>query len=80
MQGMRNLEHAREGLGLCNDPDCEIHNPEVIEPTNERLTALAWFLAGADWGQLIIENTIGDVHHTFRDELNNRMRQEANYE
>lgn len=43
--GELNLAHAREGR--CFDPDCEIHNPDVIEDDAERLTALAWFTAGA---------------------------------
>ena len=41
----RNLDHAIENS--CTDPDCEIHRPEVIEGDAERLTAKAWFYAGA---------------------------------
>lgn len=41
----RNLEHAI--ANDCVDPDCEIHNPEVIESAPERYTAKAMFLAGA---------------------------------
>ena len=41
----RNLNHALSGK--CNDPDCEIHMPSVIEDRAQRLTALAWFIAGA---------------------------------
>lgn len=40
-----NLEHALENS--CTDPDCEIHHPEVIETSEERWTAKAWFYAGA---------------------------------
>lgn len=43
--GQNNLKHVL--AGDCNDPDCEIHNPAVIEDESERLTACAWFLAGA---------------------------------
>jgi hypothetical protein len=43
--GKNNLMHALSND--CHDPDCEIHNPEVIEDDNSRLTALAWFYAGA---------------------------------
>jgi len=32
---------------VCTDPDCEIHNPEVIESDEERYTSKAMFLAGA---------------------------------
>ncbi len=41
----RNLEHAI--ANACADPDCEIHHPDIIETESERLTAVAWFLAGA---------------------------------
>jgi hypothetical protein len=30
----------------CQDPDCEIHNPDVIEDEPSRLTSLAFFHAG----------------------------------
>jgi hypothetical protein len=43
--GMKNLQHAL--ADVCTDPDCEIHAPTVIEDDNERLTALAWYYAGA---------------------------------
>ena len=39
-----NLRHAPED---CTDPDCELHNPEVIETEAERLTMTAFFYAGA---------------------------------
>ena len=41
----QNLEHVL--TGECHDPDCELHHPEVIEDPRERLTALAWYFAGA---------------------------------
>lgn len=41
----RNLEHVIEHK--CVDPDCEIHNPDVIEDSVERWTHKAYFLAGA---------------------------------
>ena len=53
-----NLEHAI--LNNCQDPDCEIHQPEAIEEEPERQTAKAWFLAGALAFQLIYE-TEGDL-------------------
>ena len=40
-QGRKNLLHA---YSACDDPDCEIHNPEVIEDHNERRTAKAWYV------------------------------------
>jgi len=43
--GTHNLRHAL--TWSCNDPDCEIHNPEVIEDDANRLTHQAFFLAGA---------------------------------
>lgn len=39
-----NLEHAI--ADKCSDPDCELHNPEVIEDGPARLTALAWYMCG----------------------------------
>ena len=48
--GERNLRHALgdfNGDTCCEDPECELHQPQVIEDENQRLTALAWFLAGA---------------------------------
>jgi hypothetical protein len=44
----RNLHHVL--TEECHDPDCELHHPERIEDDRERLTALAWFLAGAQEG------------------------------
>ena len=41
----QNFTHAV--LNDCEDPDCEIHCPWVIEDPVERWTAMAWFLAGA---------------------------------
>lgn len=43
--GKQNYEHVLRGE--CTDPDCELHNPAVIEDEDQRLTACAWFLAGA---------------------------------
>jgi hypothetical protein len=48
MAGPANLRHVL--TEECWDPDCELHHPEVIEMTAERLTALAWYLAGAQEG------------------------------
>ena len=44
--GGANLDHVLT-TEVCVDPDCELHYPEVIETDSERLTALAWFFAGA---------------------------------
>lgn len=38
-----NLVHASQS---CDDPDCEIHHPEVIEDEAERYTAMAYYEAG----------------------------------
>jgi hypothetical protein len=43
--GENNYNHVLNGN--CTDPDCELHRPAVIEDENDRLTACAWFLAGA---------------------------------
>jgi hypothetical protein len=43
--GENNLKHVLEGN--CTDRDCELHRPAVIEDEEYRLTACAWFLAGA---------------------------------
>jgi hypothetical protein len=48
-----NLKHASE---TCIDPDCEIHHPGTIDFEAERLTAKAWFLAGALAYQRITES------------------------
>jgi len=45
--GHQNLEHVREFPADCGDPDCELHSPWVIEDESERLTAIAWYVAGA---------------------------------
>ena len=42
--GLNNLIHATMP---CEDPDCEIHCPWVIEDDASCLTAIAWFVAGA---------------------------------
>lgn len=41
--GRQNLLHA---YSACDDPDCEIHNVEVIEGYSQRATAKAWYSAG----------------------------------
>ena len=41
--GRQNLLHA---YAACEDPDCEIHHPEVIEEYASRATAKAWWAAG----------------------------------
>lgn len=43
--GANNLQHAL--ANDCTDPDCEIHVPTCIEGESQRLTAMSWFLAGA---------------------------------
>lgn len=40
-----NLDHAL--ANDCTDPDCEVHVPSCIEDDRERLTAMAWYYAGA---------------------------------
>jgi hypothetical protein len=44
--GQTNIAHVLQD-GNCDDPDCELHHPEVIETESERNTACAWYLAGA---------------------------------
>lgn len=46
------LKHALSD-DVCTDPDCEIHNPWVIETLSEAETALAWFYAGMVFGQKV---------------------------
>lgn len=41
--GRNNLLHA---YSMCSDPDCELHNPEVIEDYDSRATAKAWYSLG----------------------------------
>jgi hypothetical protein len=43
--GQQNYDHVL--AGPCSDPDCELHHPAMIEDWDQRLTACAWFLAGA---------------------------------
>lgn len=43
MKGINNLHHV---ITMCEDPDCEIHQPQVIEDESSRLTACAWYVAG----------------------------------
>ena len=54
----RNLEHARHNSADCGDPDCEIHSPWVIEDEASRLTAIAWWIAGAKTTSSEIEDTL----------------------
>ena len=54
--GHQNYTHAALRSVICRDPDCEIHRPEVIEDQAERLTALAWFYAGAEALAVLILN------------------------
>ena len=42
--GRQNILHA---YAACDDPDCEFHNPEVIEDDDQRRTAKAWYVSGA---------------------------------
>lgn len=37
------IEHAATD---CDDPDCEVHCPWMIENEGERDTAVAWYIAG----------------------------------
>lgn len=56
---LNNMNHAL--ANNCTDPDCEIHVPTCIEDRAERLTAMAWFYAGA----CALFDTINDAepHH-----------------
>jgi len=54
---MRNLQHVLDDANrVCMDPDCELHNPEVIESDAERYTAKAFFLAGVNAMLHTLEN------------------------
>lgn len=54
----KNMDHVLEfGSAGCKDPDCELHNPAVIETDMERETAMAWALVGA-WAAL---NLVSDA-------------------
>jgi hypothetical protein len=53
--GLNNLAHAL--AGICTDPDCEIHNPEVgYSEEVVSLTDLAFFYAGATTAVNLIAN------------------------
>ena len=65
--GEMNLKHALDNL--CEDPDCEIHNPEVIEDEAESLTARAWFYAGAMAYRDLILNLIDEAQDASVTEL-----------
>jgi hypothetical protein len=60
--GFKNIHHAMSGK--CEDPDCEIHNPCVIEDEGSRLTAMAWFIAG---GERMTEVMADHINEIFAD-------------
>lgn len=64
--GKKNLIHAL--ADVCEDPDCEIHAPTVIEDEDQRLTALAWYYAGATAMHSLIRPyvTPDDAHALLR--------------
>jgi hypothetical protein len=68
--GLTNLEHAlSEG---CKDPDCEIHNPEVIADDNSRLTAFAFIIAhlrkGGPLHYSLVNDAVQEHCQDLRDE------------
>lgn len=64
-----NLRHAL--LGICTDPDCEIHNPDVgVEETTVSMTDLAFFIAGYDAGAAAMGDQYDSVKGNLRDEMN----------
>lgn len=65
--GVANLRHVLENT--CTDPDCELHHPEMIEDKNERLTALAWFTAGAQHAVDFIGNFMDQAYTEIYEEL-----------
>jgi hypothetical protein len=68
--GKQNLYHALAEHS-CLDPDCEIHNPDVIEDQNERFTALAWFYAGAILGAHRLADEADSVLDDLREDTLN---------
>lgn len=55
-----NLRHAL--AGNCEDPDCEIHRPDVgIQEGTVTLTHLAFFVAGATMAADQIRNEVGET-------------------
>lgn len=52
------IAHVREHDGDCGDPDCELHSPWVIEDSNERMAAIAWYIAGAKSARADIDEVL----------------------
>lgn len=66
--GYNNLQHVLKAN--CHDPDCELHQPTVIEEEDERLTAIAWLLVGADCAiEAVLVGGLTDIKQNIRDEL-----------
>lgn len=62
--GVENLKHALENN--CDDPDCEIHNPDVgIQEGTVSLTNLAFFVAGAASMKEQLLNEVEDAFDTI---------------
>jgi hypothetical protein len=61
-----NLEHAHKA---CVDPDCEIHNPWVIEVESTRDTACAWYIAGMRRGIDFASAQVDDAWQGAKDNL-----------
>lgn len=57
--GKRNFAHVLNGP--CGDPDCELHNPGVIEDEDSMWTALAWFYVGAEAFRQDAQSAVMDV-------------------
>jgi hypothetical protein len=70
---VENLQHAL--MGICTDPDCEIHNPEVgIAEQTVTPTDLAFFVAGYDAGAAAMGDQYDSVKGNLRDELQQAFR------
>lgn len=57
--GFQNLDHVLQGN--CAVPDCELHYPFAIEDEAQRLTAMAWFIAGGERMVELMQDHIAEI-------------------
>jgi hypothetical protein len=68
--GPENVKHAIRND--CEDPDCEIHHPEVgLAEETVTQTNLAFYIAGAYWGQKMALDEMKELSQTIREEAVN---------
>lgn len=66
------IPHARAS---CEDPDCEVHNPEMVEDDDARDTAKAYYIAGAyEMASLICDALPNNPSDPSHQELTERVR------